>query len=261
MELFDALFDDEHLLRGPHAIPLAQLVADHQELQSAYRSQLAALVVPDTQLIAVSRQLGDGVNLPVSVMTTGGAGALVALAGRQIPGVDVVSVEPTLRDLDDLVGGAARIASAAAELASDIEIFAGLPHAPGWEAAAELIEAAGLHGKIDAVTPAQTIEQLSILIEMDLPFKITGRIEHEWLAMLVAIDALIDGAGQQDAALVMQHRNHDQFVATVASWDLATHSRIRRRLRRVGTDRVRQLIDDLQFAPTSPSHRETTGTS
>jgi hypothetical protein len=82
MELFDGLFDDETLIRSPQARPLDQVVADHRELRAAYRSQLATLVVPDTQLTAVSRQLPTAVHLPVSVITTGGAGGLLALAGR-----------------------------------------------------------------------------------------------------------------------------------------------------------------------------------
>jgi hypothetical protein len=186
MELFDGLFDDETLLRSPEARPLAQVVAKHRELRAAYRSQLAALVVPDTQLTAVSRQLPAGVDLPVSVITTGGAGGLLALVGRDLPGIDIVSVEPALRDLDDLVGSAARVISAAAELGSDVDIFVGLPYAPGWEAAVEPIEAAGLYGKIGAAGPSATAEQLSILVEADLPFKITGHMEWDWLTMLSA---------------------------------------------------------------------------
>src|SRR5512132_1195294 len=161
MELFDGLFDDETLLPDPQALPLAQVVADHQELRATYRSQLASLVVPDTQLTAVSRQLPAGVNLPVSVITTGGAGGLLALAGRDLPGIDLVSVEPALRDLDDLVGSAARVISAAAELGFDGDIFVSLPYAPGWEAAVELIEAAGLYGRISVAGPSATVEQLS----------------------------------------------------------------------------------------------------
>ena len=245
MELFDGLFDDETLLPDPQALPLAQVVADHQELRATYRSQLASLVVPDTQLTAVSRQLPAGVNLPVSVITTGGAGGLLALAGRDLPGIDLVSVEPALRDLDDLVGSAARVISAAAELGFDVDIFVSLPYAPGWEAAVELIEAAGLYGKIGVAGPSATVEQLSILIEADLPFKITNRIEGDWLAMLRTIRALVDGVGREDAAALMEDPDHDQTAATVCSWDQATQSRIRRRLRRVGTDRVQQLINHL----------------
>jgi hypothetical protein len=195
------------------------------------------------------------------VITTGGAGGLLALRGRQLPGIDLVSVEPTLRDLGDLVAGAARVAAAAAaELRSDLEIFVALPHSTGWEAAAELLEAAGLHGKIDAAEPAQTIEQMSILIEMDLPFKITGRSETDWLRMISAVDALIEGADRQDIAVLLQDRDHDQTAATVANWDLPTQLRVRRRLRRVGTDTVQQAVAALELAPPSESNREAAGT-
>ncbi len=257
MELFDGLFDDETLLRSPEARPLAQVVAEHRELRAAYRSQLAALVVPDTQLTAVSRQLPAGVDLPVSVITTGGAGGLLALVGRDLPGIDIVSVEPALRDLDDLVGSAARVISAAAELGSDVDIFVGLPYAPGWEAAVEPIEAAGLYGKIGAAGPSATAEQLSILVEADLPFKITSHMEWDWLTMLSAIHALVDGASQKDAAGLLEDPDHEQTATAISSWDQANQLRIRRRLRRVGTDRLPQLINDLvgRGVPAAPGGR------
>ena len=257
MELFDGLFDDETLIRSPQARPLDQVVADHRELRAAYRSQLATLVVPDTQLTAVSRQLPTAVHLPVSVITTGGAGGLLALAGRDPPGIDIVSVEPALRDLDDLVGSAARVISAAGELGSDVDIFVGLPYVPGWEAAVEPIEAAGLYGKIDAAGPAATAEQLAILVEADLAFKITSRIASDWLAMLSAIHALIDGASQKDAAGLMEDPDHEQTATAISSLDQASQSRIRRRLRRVGSDRLQQLINELvgRGVPAAPEGR------
>jgi hypothetical protein len=175
------------------------------------------LVVPDTQLTAVSRQLPTGIDLPVSVITTGGAGGLLALAGRNLPGINIVSVESALRDLDDLVGSAARVISAAAELGFDVDIFVALPYAPGWEAAVEPIEAAGLYGKIGAVGPSSTAEQLSILVEADLPFKITSRIEWDWLAMLRAIHALVDGASQMMRLHSLEDADHDQTAATISA--------------------------------------------
>jgi hypothetical protein len=95
---------------------------------------------------------------------------------------------------------------------------------------------------------------------MDLPFKITGRSERDWLRMINAVGALIEGAGQQDVALLIQDVNHDQTAATVASWDLPTQSRVRRRLRRVGTDSVQQAVNALELAPPSSSNREAAGT-
>jgi hypothetical protein len=254
MELFDGLFDDETLLRDPPDTPAVQAVADHQKLRAAYPNSVATLAVPDTQLTAVSRQVSAGGNLPVSVVPTGGAGGLLALAERDLGGIDIVSVEPALRDLDDLAGSAARVASAAAALGSEIAVFVALPYAPGWEAAVELIEAAGLYGKIDADRSSQTINQLSILIEADLPFKITSRIEGDWFTILRVIHALLDGASRADAALLMGNQDDDRDAAQVSTWDQSTQSRVRRRLRRAGTDRVKQVIDGLvgHGVPTAP---------
>ena len=39
--------------------------------------------------------------------------------------------------------------------------------------------------------------------------------------------------------------DHDQVGTVVASWDQATQSRVRRRLRRIGTARVRDVVTDL----------------
>jgi hypothetical protein len=179
------------------------------------------------------------------VITSGGAGGLLGLARRDLPGIDIVSAEPALRDFDDLAGSAARVVSAATELGSDIAIFVELPYAPGWDAAVELVEAAGLYGKIAAGEPPsrQTAEQLSILIEADLPFKITSRSAGGWLPLLTAVDALIDGANVDDAATLIRSGDNDQVRTDVSAWEQTTLSRIRRRIRRLGTDQVADVIN------------------
>ena len=243
MELFDSLFDDETLVRRPQT-PMAVALADHVALRKAYGSMLATLVVPDRQLAEVARGVPAGVRVPVSVITSGGAGGLLGLARRDLPGIDIVSAEPALRDFDDLAGSAARVMSAAAELGSEIAIFVELPYAPRWDAAVELIEAAGLYGKIAAgeAEPRQTAEQLSILIEADLPFKITGRSSSGWMPLLTAVDALIDGANLDDAAELIQ-ADDDQIRTRVSAWEQTKLSRIRRRIRRLGTDHVADAIN------------------
>jgi hypothetical protein len=246
MELFDNLLDDETLVRRPET-PVAAVVAQHCELVSAYPGLLATLVVPDRQLTEVARQVPPGASVPVSVITSAGAGGLLALARRGPAGIDIASIEPTLRDLDDLAGSAARMVSAAAELGSDNTIFIELPYAPGWESAVEVIEAAGLYGKIatSRAGPRQIVEQLSILIEADLPFKITSSVDCDWLALLTAVEALIAGAGPEDAVELLGLDHHDQIGTGVAGWDQITQSRVRRRVRRLGTDRVPAVISDL----------------
>jgi hypothetical protein len=249
MELFDSLFDDERLVRHLHT-PLASALADHLTLRKAYRSMLATLVVPDRLLAEVARQVPDGASIPLSVITSGGAGGLLGLARRTLPGVDIVSAEPALRDLDDLAGSAARVVSAAAELGGDIAIFVELPYAPGWQAAVELVEAAGLYGKLAAeqLEPRRAAEQLSILIEADLPFKITTGSSDRGLAVLTATEALIDGASLDDAADLIQSAGKHQIQPVLSAWGQATQFRIRRRIRRLGSHRLVDLINDYAAA-------------
>jgi hypothetical protein len=102
-----------------------------------------------------------------------------------------------------------------------------------------------LYGKIAAgeAPPRQTAEQLSILIEADLPFKITSRSAGGWLPLLMAVDALIDGANVDDAATLIRSGDNDQVRTEMSAWDQTTLSRIRRRIRRLGTDQVADVIN------------------
>jgi hypothetical protein len=246
MELLDSLVDDETLVRQAET-PVAALVASHCELRNGYPNLLATLVVPDNRLTEIARQVPPGTGVSLSVITSAGAGGLLALTRHSTAGVDIVSVEPALRDLDDLAGSAARVISATGGLGPDVAVFIELPYAPGWESAVELIEAAGLSGKIAVgkSEPRQVVEQLSILVEADLPFKITSPFEEDWLALLSTVEALVAGASLDDATELLRLGDHDQVVTAVARWDPATQSRVRRRVRRLGTAQVRDVITDL----------------
>src|SRR5215204_4797003 len=166
-----------------------EAVRRHLEHRQAwYAGLIGPLVVPDQQLVEVGRAaLRRGSDaLDLSVINTGGAGGLVSLANRAVPGVRVVAVESALRDLDDLGGNAARVAAAAAELDESVLVFVEIPYTPGWERAVEEVEGAGLLGKIRTGSPdntgtppyAQLAEQLSVLVEADLPFKATAGLHH-----------------------------------------------------------------------------------
>jgi hypothetical protein len=246
MELFESLLDDETLIRQADSQAPA-VITGHRELREAYRSLLATLVVVDRRLTDIARQIPPGDSIPVSVIISGGAGGLLALARHDPPGMDIAAVEPSVRDLDDLAGSAARVISAAAELESEVEVFIEVPYAPGWDAAVELIEAAGLYAKIaaDQAGPRQLAEQLSILIEADLPFKITTTANVDCLTLLVAVEGLVAGGSVDDAARLLSGDDHDRIGAALSSWNQATQSRVRRRVRRLGTDRLHQVISSL----------------
>jgi hypothetical protein len=246
MELLDSLVDDETLVRQAEA-PVAALVASHCELRNAYPDLLATLVVPDSRLTEIARQLPPRAGVSLSVITSAGAGGLLALIRHNPASVDIASVEPALRDLDDLAGSAARVISAAGGLEPEIAVFIELPYAPGWESAVELIEAAGLSGKIAVgkSEPQRIVEQLSILIEADLPFKITSPFQEDWLALLSTVEALIAGASLEEATELLRLGDRDQVGTAMASWNPTTQSRVRRRVRRIGTARVPDVITNL----------------
>jgi hypothetical protein len=246
MELFDRLVDDETLI-GQVENPVAAVISRHCELLNTYPGLLATLVVPDSRLTEIARQLPSSTSVSLSVITSAGAGGLLALARHNTTGVHIASVEPALRDLDDLAGSATRVISAAAELGPDVAVFIELPYASGWQAAVELIEAAGLCGKIAVghAEPQQVVEQLSILIEADLPFKLTSPFEENWLTLLTAVEAIVAGASLEESTELLRRGDHDQVGTTVASWDEATQSRVRRRVRRLGAARVHDVIRDL----------------
>jgi hypothetical protein len=256
--LWRGLVDDAAMFPPGNAPADEAVRAHHEHRQAWYASMIGPLVVPDTALRQVS---GAG---EVSVINTGGAGGLLALARREVPGVHVVAVESALRDLDDLAGNAVRVASAAGALAQDVSVFVEIPYAPGWEQAVAEVEAAALLGKIrtgspdDSGTPAyaQLAEQLSVLVEADLPFKATAGlhhaaptpgtdparpVQHGFLNLLAAVAALVDGASVADAAEVLRHTD----PAEIAGWSDETATRVRRRFRSFGCCGVLDPVGDL----------------
>lgn len=264
MSLFTGLVDDAAMF-PPGGAPAERAVAEHLGFREAWFAPvIGPLVIPDTALSRVARVLSlskDPVPVMVSVVNTGGAGGLIALTRRSFPGIDMVAVESALRDLDDLVGNASRVAAAARELDPSTTVYVELPYALGWLQAVEVIEAAGLRGKIrtGGVEPEmrpsaeRLAEQLSVLVEADLSFKATAGLhhacstlhEHGFLNLMMALDALIDGADPLDAAELLRIEDRGRVASAVSSWDESAQQRIRRRLRSFGCCGVTDPVDDL----------------
>jgi hypothetical protein len=242
-------------------------VASHVAYRSSwFQWMIGPLVVSDQKLAEVGRTAAAQASEPlaVSVVNTGGAGGLLGAAHRTIPGLEVTAVETALRDLDDLAGAAARVVSAAAELPESVPVYVEIPYAPGWERAVEVVEAAGLLGKIrtgspdDTETPpyGQLARQLSVLVEADLAFKATAGLhhaeptpgadadrpmQHGFLNLLAAIEALVEDASVAEAADVLREAD----PARVASWSEDTVARVRRRFRGFGCCGVLDPVHDL----------------
>jgi hypothetical protein len=71
--------------------------------------------------------------------------------------------------------------------------------------------------------------------------------------LLTAVEALVAGASIDDAAELMRLDDRDRVSIAVSRWDQTTQSRIRRRLRRLGTDRVPDVINNLTMNSDGPA--------
>jgi hypothetical protein len=258
--LFHRLLED----RPAPASDAQGTVARHLEHRSSwYGPCTGPLVLTDRVLLACGREVPEehrapGAELEVTVVTSGGAGGLSALAGRNVPGFRVVVAESELRDLGDLAGNASRVAAAATEL-GEVEVRVTLPDAPGWVRAVEVVEAAGLWANIRAGADAwsdrsaalRLAERLSVLVEADLAFSLTPadgadrpRPGQAVAVLAMLVEALVDGAEPEEAAELLLLTDATRIRAGLERWDDATATRVRRRLRAVGCS-PRPTVDDL----------------
>jgi hypothetical protein len=276
--LFDGLIDDAAMF-PPGNAEVGEAVGAHQGYRRSWLApMIGPLVVSDQKFAEVGRALrrlpidhgenATAIPLAVAVVNTGGAGGLLSLIGRDVEGVQVVAVESALRDLDDLAGNADRVVSAAAELDETVRVFVEIPYAPGWEKAVEVVEAAGYYGKlrtgglepVDIPHTDRLAHQLSVLVEADLPFKATAGLhhamalsgtdpgrprQHGFLNLLVAVEALVDGGSEGEAAGVLAETDSGGVVEHLAAWDDGQASRVRRRFRSFGCCGVLDPVNDL----------------
>lgn len=275
MDTLTSRLIDDAAMFPPGNADVVTAVRDHRTHRAGwYAPAIGPLVVPDTRLAQVARANTTDAVLELSVVVTGGVGGLAALGRRELgeaSGIEIVAAEIALRDLDDLPGNANRVVRAAQELDLDrTTVFVELPYQPGWVPAIEVIEAAGLYGKIRTggltseahPSPDQLAEQLSALIEADLGFKATAGLHRAWphvalsetgdelrqhgfLNLMMAIEALVDGADIASATRLLTLTDRGRIVAALQQWDEATSTRVRRRLRSFGCCGVTEPIDDL----------------
>jgi hypothetical protein len=258
--LFHRLLED----RPAPASSAHAAVRSHLEHRSSwYGPCTGPLVLTDTLLAAAGRAVpvehsASGAGLEVTVVTSGGAGGLSALAGRDVPGLRIVAAESELRDLDDLAGNAGRVAAAAGEL-DEVAVRVTLPDAPGWVRAVEVVEAAGLSANVRAGADAwsdrsaarRLAERLSVLVEADLAFSLTAaegvelpRPGQAVAVVAMLVEALVDGAEPEEAAELLLLTDATRIRAGLERWNDATATRVRRRWLAVGCS-PRPTVDDL----------------
>jgi hypothetical protein len=232
-----------------------------------YAGLVGSFVVTDTRLPEVP------IEIPVSVVVTGGAGAVAgvaALAGRR--GHRLTGIEIAVRDLDDLAGNVRRIVAAvdaarAEGLPDETAIHIELPQAPpgaSWLAAADVVAEAEAHLKFrtggveaqlfpDAATVAAWIDAA---LDRETSYKCTAGLHHAvrhrdhatgfehhgFLNVLLATRRAFDGGSVAEVAEVLDDHYANDLVALARTSDLAG---ARRWFTSFGSCSVTEPLDDL----------------
>lgn len=261
---------DDAAIFPPGDADLGSAVRTYDSRSGTARHLVASFVVTDEKLPQV-REHADPAGVPVSVVVTGGAGAVVGacrLARRG--GHPLHALEVTLRDLDALAGNARRVVAAIDEargeglLSDDTEVYVELPQAEttnGWLAAADEVAAAELRlkfrtGGVEAhlfPTAYQLASWIDAALDRETPFKCTaglhhtvahrdqatGFVHHGFLNVLSATQHAFDGAASTDVERLLAATD-----ATVLIGGLDV-PRARRWFTSFGSCSVDEPLDDL----------------
>ena len=266
-EPFRGLVDDAAIFPpGDAALPDAVAAYTSRDAEW-YVDLVGSFVVTDEKLPKV------GERIPVSIVITGGAGAIggaLHLAGRA--GADVAGVEIALRDLDDLAGNARRVVAAVDAARADrvleeeTPVYVELPQQePGasWLGAADAVAEAELRlkfrtGGLEAhLFPAShaLARWIDAALDRETPFKCTAGLHnavrhtgddgfehHGFLNVLVATVRAFDGAATDEVVALLDDRVVDSVCAAAAAEDLG---RARRWFTSFGSCSVTEPLDDL----------------
>jgi hypothetical protein len=249
---------DDAAIFPPCDCPLDDAVAAYDARRDEWYADLVnSFVVRDTDLPSLPA------GLPVSVVLTGGAGAVegaVAMARKRQ--LELIDLETAVRDLDDPVGNVRRIALAvrAAEVDPDVPVYVEVPGpATGsWltaadEAAAEALRLKLRCGHVDhdlIPTSAMVAGWLSAALDRELEVKGTAGLHravrhdpegggaHGFLNLLVATRAVLDGASAEEAEALLEERDG----TALAGHELG---QVRRWFTSFGSCSVAEPLDDL----------------
>ena len=267
-EPFRGLVDDAAVF-PPGDAPLPEaLTAYVGRRDEWYADLVASFVVTDVALPSVTEPV------PVSVVVTGGAGAIAGalkLAGKH--DLPVAGLEIALRDPDDLPGNARRVTAAVdaarseGALDEDTPVYVELPQTEAtasWLAAADVV-AEGEHrlkfrtGGLEAdlfPTPETLAGWIDAALDRETPFKCTaglhnaiahrdhdtGFAHHGFLNVLLATRQAFDGATTAEVATLLADHYPNDLVALARNSDLAG---ARRWFVSFGSCSVQEPLDDL----------------
>ncbi len=238
-ESFRGLVDDAAVF-PPGDAPLPEALAAYVGRRGEWYADLvASFVVTDVALPSVSERV------PVSVVVTGGAGAVAgALKLAQKHDLPVAGLEIALRDPDDLAGNARRVSAAVdaargeGTLDEDTPVYVELPQTDptaSWLAAADVV-AEGEHrlkfrtGGLEAErfpTAATLAGWIDAALDRETPFKCTAGLHnaishrdhttgfphHGFLNVLLATRQAFDGASTAEVATLLADHYPNDLVA------------------------------------------------
>jgi hypothetical protein len=264
---WSGLVDDASIF-PPGDVPLQEAIdAFRSRSGDWYADLVGSFVVTDTRLPDVP------VEIPVSVVVSGGAGAVAGVAsfaGRR--GHRLTGLEVAVRDLDDVAGNVRRIVAAvdAARddgLSAETAVYIELPQAPptaAWLAAADVVAEAEAHlkfrtGGVEAhlFPGAATVAAwIDAALDRETSYKCTAGLHHAlrhrdhetgfehlgFLNVLLATRRAFDGGSVAEVAEVLDDRYANDLVALARTSDLAG---ARRWFTSFGSCSVTEPLDDL----------------
>jgi hypothetical protein len=267
-EPFRRLVDDAAVF-PPGDAPLPEALSAYVGRRDQWYADLvASFVVTDVAIPEVTEAV------PVSVVVTGGAGAIAGalkLAAKR--DLTVAGLEIALRDPDDLPGNARRVTAAVdavrgeGALDEDTPVYVELPQteaSAGWLTAADVV-AEGEHrlkfrtGGLEAdlfPTPETLAGWIDAALDRETPFKCTAGLHHAiahrdhetgfphhgFLNVLLATRQAFDGATTAEVATLLADHYPNDLVALARTSDLAG---ARRWFVSFGSCSVQEPLDDL----------------
>jgi hypothetical protein len=267
-EPFRRLVDDAAVF-PPGDAPLPEALSAYVGRRDEWYADLvASFVVTDVAIPEVTEAV------PVSVVVTGGAGAIAGALKLAVKrDLTVAGLEIALRDPDDLPGNARRVTAAVdavrgeGALDEDTPVYVELPQteaSAGWLTAADVV-AEGEHrlkfrtGGLEAdlfPTPETLAGWIDAALDRETPFKCTAGLHHAiahrdhetgfphhgFLNVLLATRQAFDGATTAEVATLLADHYPNDLVALARTSDLAG---ARRWFVSFGSCSVQEPLDDL----------------